>query len=168
MRRPTSTARRGSQRFRYVTFPMMRNLYLVCTVLSTIWSLGDFNTVHFITGGGPALSTHVLATLGIRDAFELGDPPLGMATVISALPLLIPLVILLMRKLRQERGRSYERAAAPRGRTPRRPNRSARSLLGVRHPRLDAAADLQHDRCLAQAKEDVLQQQRLPAAAELA
>jgi multiple sugar transport system permease protein len=50
-------------------------------------------------GGGPALTTHVLATLGIRDAFELGDPRLGMAVVISALPLLIPLVILLMRKL---------------------------------------------------------------------
>ena len=49
----------------------------------------------------PALSTHVLATLGIRNAFELGDPKLGMATVLTALPLLIPLVILLMRQLRR-------------------------------------------------------------------
>ena len=51
--------------------------------------------------GGPALSTHVLATLGIRNAFELGDPKLGMATVLTALPLLIPLVILLMRQLQR-------------------------------------------------------------------
>jgi multiple sugar transport system permease protein len=86
-------------RFVHVTFPLMANLYTVCTLLSTIWSLGDFNAVHFISGGGPALSTHVLATLGIRDAFELGDPRMGMACVISALPLLIPLVILLMRRL---------------------------------------------------------------------
>jgi multiple sugar transport system permease protein len=43
----------------------------------------------------------VLATLGIRNAFELGDPHLGMATVLTALPLLIPLVILLMRQLRR-------------------------------------------------------------------
>lgn len=86
-------------RFLHVTFPLMANLYTVCTLLSTIWSLGDFNAVHFISGGGPALSTHVLATLGIRDAFELGDPRMGMACVISALPLLIPLVILLMRRL---------------------------------------------------------------------
>jgi len=57
--------------------------------------------VRFISGGGPALSTHVLATLGIRNAFELGDPQLGMATVLTALPLLIPLVILLMRQLRR-------------------------------------------------------------------
>ena len=90
----------GMRRFVHVTFPLMANLYLVCTLLSTIWTLGDFNTVYFVSGGGPALSTHVLATLGIRDAFEIGEPQLGMAAVMSALPLLIPLVILLMRKLR--------------------------------------------------------------------
>jgi len=89
----------GLRRFVHVTFPLLANLYLVCTLLSTIWSLGDFNSVHFVSGGGPALQTHVLATLGIRDAFELGDPYMGMAAVLSALPLLIPLVILLMRKL---------------------------------------------------------------------
>ena len=89
------------QKFMHVTLPLMAGMYLVCTMLSTIWALGDFNAVRFISGGGPALSTHVLATLGIRNAFELGDPGLGMATVLTALPLLIPLVILLMRQLRR-------------------------------------------------------------------
>lgn len=88
-------------RFTNVTWPLMASLYLVCTLLSTIWLLGDFNAVHFISGGGPALSTHVLATLGIRDAFELGDPKMGMACVISALPVLVPLVVILMRKMSQ-------------------------------------------------------------------
>jgi multiple sugar transport system permease protein len=86
-------------RFTNITFPLMANLYVVCTLLSTIWTLGDFNSVHFVSGGGPALTTHVLATLGIRDAFELGDPRMGMAAVICALPLLIPLVVILMRQL---------------------------------------------------------------------
>jgi multiple sugar transport system permease protein len=89
----------GLRSFLHVTFPLMASLYTVCTLLSTIWTLGDFNSVHFVSGGGPALQTHVLATLGIRDAFELGDPGMGMAAVISALPLLIPLVIILMRRL---------------------------------------------------------------------
>jgi multiple sugar transport system permease protein len=89
----------GLYRFVHVTFPLMSSLYLVCTMLSTIWTLGDYNAVHFVSGGGPAMQTHVLATLGIRDAFELSDPNMGMAAVISALPLLIPLVILLMRQL---------------------------------------------------------------------
>jgi multiple sugar transport system permease protein len=90
----------GIRRFVHVTFPLMANLYLVCTLLSTIFTLGDFNTAYFISGGGPALSTHVLATLGIRDAFEIARPQLGVAAVLSALPLMIPLVMMLMHKLR--------------------------------------------------------------------
>jgi multiple sugar transport system permease protein len=90
----------GVKRFVHVTFPLLANLYLVSTLLSTIWTLGDFTTVFFVSGGGPALSTHVLATLGIRDAFTIAQPQLGVAAVMSALPLLIPLVIVLMRKLR--------------------------------------------------------------------
>ena len=42
----------------------------------------------------------MLATLGIRDAFEIANPRLGVAAVMSALPMVIPLVIILMRKLR--------------------------------------------------------------------
>ncbi len=90
----------GVRRFAHVTFPLLANLYLVCTLLSTIFTLGDFNSVYFVSGGGPALSTHVLATLGIRDAFEVARPDLGVAAVLTALPLMIPLVLILMRKLR--------------------------------------------------------------------
>jgi len=90
----------GIRRFAHVSLPLLANLYLVCTLLSTIFTLGDFNTAYFISGGGPALSTHVLATLGIRDAFEIARPELGVAAVLSALPLMIPLVITLMHKLR--------------------------------------------------------------------
>lgn len=90
----------GIRRFVHVSFPLLANLYLVCTLLSTIFTLGDFNTAYFISGGGPALSTHVLATLGIRDAFEIARPQLGVAAVLSALPLMIPLVMTLMHKLR--------------------------------------------------------------------
>jgi len=90
----------GIRRFVHISFPLLANLYLVCTLLSTIFTLGDFNTAYFISGGGPALSTHVLATLGIRDAFEIARPQLGVAAVLSALPLMIPLVMTLMHKLR--------------------------------------------------------------------
>lgn len=88
--------------FRHITFPLMAQLYLVSTLLSTIFSLGDFNSVFFVTGGGPAMSTEVLATLGIRYAFTLGDPALGVAAVLTSLPLLIPLVVLLMHMLRRQ------------------------------------------------------------------
>jgi multiple sugar transport system permease protein len=90
----------GLRGFVHITFPLLANLYLICTLLSTIFLLGDFNTVYFVSGGGPANTTQVLGTLGIRNAFELAHPRLGVAAVMSALPMVIPLVILLMRKLR--------------------------------------------------------------------
>src|SRR6185437_13247663 len=90
----------GWRQFVHINFPLLANLYLICTLLSTIFTLGDFNSIYFVTGGGPANSTHVLATLGIRYAFDMAQPRLGVAAVISALPLLIPLVIILMRKFR--------------------------------------------------------------------
>jgi multiple sugar transport system permease protein len=87
------------QKFRYVTWPNLKNLYITSTLLSTIWSLGDFNSVYLLTGGGPAEKTHVLATLGIRYAFNLQQIDVGMATVMTALPVLIPLVIVLVGRL---------------------------------------------------------------------
>jgi len=90
----------GWRLFAHVTFPMIANLYLIVTLLSTIFALGDFTTVYFVTGGGPAESTQTLATLGVRYMQDLFEPRLGVATALSALPVLIPLVVVLMRKLR--------------------------------------------------------------------
>jgi multiple sugar transport system permease protein len=90
----------GLNRFLFVTFPLLANMYLVLTLLATIFLLGDFNTIFFITGGGPNNETHLLATLGVRNAFDLARPDLGVAAVLTALPVLIPLVIILMRKLK--------------------------------------------------------------------
>ena len=89
----------GVRRFVHVSFPLLANLYLICTLLSTLWTLGDFTTVHLVSGGGPARATEVLATLGFRYAFDLANPALGVAAVMSALPVLTPIVIILMRKL---------------------------------------------------------------------
>jgi multiple sugar transport system permease protein len=94
----------GLRRFVHVTYPLMANLYLVCVLLDTVFALGDFNATYFVSGGGPAMSTEVLATLGIRYAFTVAMPRLGVATVMTALPVLIPLVIILMRKLRPSEG----------------------------------------------------------------
>ena len=94
----------GLRRFAHVTIPLMANLYLVCTLLDMVFALGDFNATFFVSGGGPAMSTEVLATLGIRYAFTVALPRLGVATVMSALPVLIPLVIILMRRLRPSEG----------------------------------------------------------------
>ncbi len=88
----------GWQKFRFITWPAMRTLYLTSTILSMIWTLGDFNSVYLLTGGGPADLTHVLATLGIR-YLRLDQVDLAMASIVVALPLVLPLVFFMMKRL---------------------------------------------------------------------
>jgi multiple sugar transport system permease protein len=86
------------QKFRFITWPSLRTLYLTSTILSMIWTLGDFNSVYLLTGGGPADLTHVLATLGIR-YLRLDQVDLAMASIVCALPLVLPLVYFMMKRL---------------------------------------------------------------------
>ena len=86
------------QKFRFITWPAMRGLFLTSTLLSMIWTLGDFNSVYLLTGGGPADLTHVLATLGIR-YLRLDQIELAMATIVVALPLVLPMVWVMMKRL---------------------------------------------------------------------
>ena len=86
------------QKFKYVTWPSIRTLYLTSTILSMIWTLGDFNSVYLLTGGGPADLTHVLATLGIR-YIRLDQVDMAMATIVCAMPFVLPLVYFMMKSL---------------------------------------------------------------------
>jgi multiple sugar transport system permease protein len=89
----------GFRRFVHLVVPLLANLYLVCTLLSAIWMIGDFNTVDLVAGGAPLGSTAVLATLGVEYLFEQGKPELGVAAVMAALPVIVALGILLIRRL---------------------------------------------------------------------
>jgi multiple sugar transport system permease protein len=67
---------------------------------SVLWEANNNQSVYLVSGGGPKNnSTEVLATLGFHYAFDTGRPALGVAAVMSALPVLIPIVIVLMRRL---------------------------------------------------------------------
>jgi multiple sugar transport system permease protein len=89
----------GPRRFLHVVFPILANLYLVSTLLATLWTVGDFNTVYLVSIGAPARSSEVLATLGFHYAFDAAQPALGIAATMSALPLLVPVALVLMRRL---------------------------------------------------------------------
>ncbi len=86
------------QKFTFITWPSIRSLYLTSTILSMIWTLGDFNSVYLLTGGGPADMTHVLATLGIR-YLRLDQVNLAMSSIVVALPFVLPLVYFMMKRL---------------------------------------------------------------------
>lgn len=89
----------GLRFFTHLTFPLLANLYLVSTLLATLWAIGDFNTAYFVSSGAPVKSTEVLATLGYRYTLDGVNPKLGVAAMMSAIPVLIPIVIILLRRL---------------------------------------------------------------------
>ena len=41
------------QRFRYVTFPVIRPTSVIITLLASIWTFQAFDIVYLLTGGGP-------------------------------------------------------------------------------------------------------------------
>lgn len=89
----------GLRRFVHVVVPLLANLYFICTLLATIWMIGDYNTPDMVSGGAPLGSTAVLATAGVEFLLDNGRPDLAVAAVMAALPVLIPAGILLIRRM---------------------------------------------------------------------
>jgi len=88
------------QRFAYITVPLLANLYVISTLISAIWTFGDYAPVLFVSGGTPTFGSDVVSTLGFHYALDYANPPLAVGAGLSVLPVLIPLVILLMRRLK--------------------------------------------------------------------
>lgn len=89
------------QRFAYVTMPLLASLYVVSTLISAIWAFGDYSPVLFVSAGTPAFESEVVSTLGFHYALDFANPPLAVAAGLSLLPLLVPLMILVIRRLQR-------------------------------------------------------------------
>ena len=59
-----------SQKFRFVTLPGITAILLIATLLSSLWTFNDFNTVYILTNGGPAGLTNILITFVYQNSFE--------------------------------------------------------------------------------------------------
>jgi len=88
------------QKFRFITFPMLQNLFLICCLLSMVFTLGDFVIIKIMTGGAPGDSTHVLATLAYRYTFQMGKIDWGVGTFITALPVTLLFIFILIKKVK--------------------------------------------------------------------
>ncbi|MCL4561985.1 MAG: sugar ABC transporter permease [Chloroflexi bacterium] len=78
------------QRFWYITFPNLRYLSMIVTMLAIIWTFNDFDIAYVMTKGGPSNATHLLSTYAYLSAFTYSD--LGYAAAISVVMLVILLV----------------------------------------------------------------------------
>lgn len=91
------------RKFLYITLPSIMDVTLLTMLVSTIWTINEFESVWLLTGGGPSGATEVIGVFSYRTAMT--NMQLGQAVAVSvlAMPVLLLLIGLVSRKmLRQE------------------------------------------------------------------
>ena len=91
----------AARRFWHVTLPGLRPILAVATLFSVVWTFSDFTIVYIITRGGPANSTHLLATLAYQTAIFGGKVGEGLAISSFMFPLLVLVIFLQLHFLRK-------------------------------------------------------------------
>jgi len=94
----------GWKRFWHVTWPLLKPVTLVVVVFSVIQTFSDFQLIYVLTGGGPANSTHLLATYAYQIGVATGLLGEGAAISLFMLPVLFIVVWLQLRYLRRLEG----------------------------------------------------------------
>ncbi len=78
------------QLFKYVTWPNLIPITIVCGILMTIWSVNDFDTIFLLTNGGPFDSTQNIVVMAYKYSFTKNDIAGGSAmAIITMLTLMI-------------------------------------------------------------------------------
>lgn len=87
------------QRFLHVTLPEIKDVILLSTLMSTIWTLNEFETIWLLTGGGPNGSTQVMNVYSYRTAMRSMMLGRGIAVSVLAMPILFLLISVLTRRM---------------------------------------------------------------------
>ena len=89
--------------FKYITFPLLKPIILVVTLLKTIFSLKMFDAVVTMTGGGPGTATQTLNYYVYQSAFKYLD--MGYASAMACVLVLIILTFVILYVKSLGRGR---------------------------------------------------------------
>ncbi len=87
----------GFQQFLHVTVPGVKNVLLIITVLSTIWTFSQFESIFVITMGGPGRATETLSIAVYKRAFGQYNFSGASAMAVMALPFFMFLIYWLVR-----------------------------------------------------------------------
>jgi multiple sugar transport system permease protein len=96
------------QRFVHVTLPGLRNVLVVTTLLSTIWTFNNFDLVWLMTQGGPGNATAPYVLVAYNKAIQQLQFGPGSAVTLIMVPVVAVLVIILVRYLHRSSGASDE------------------------------------------------------------
>ena len=90
-------------KFWYITLPSIMDVTLLTTLVSTIWTINEFESVWLLTGGGPSSATEVIGVFSYRTAMTSMQLGRAVAVSVLAMPVLWVLISLVSRKmLKQE------------------------------------------------------------------
>jgi len=81
------------QRFRYVTAPMLKPIFLIVICLSTIWNFGVFNQIYILLNQRPSSDYYTIAIYSYRESF--GVTQYGIGAAIAVLLVLVLIVVTL-------------------------------------------------------------------------
>ena len=88
--------------FLRITLPMLRPTIAIVLVLRTIEAFKVFDIIYVMTSGGPGTSSRVIAYTMFTETFG-GNPGKGAAVAVIMLLLMIPVMILNVKRFRSER-----------------------------------------------------------------
>ncbi|NTZ20124.1 sugar ABC transporter permease [Paenibacillus sp. JMULE4] len=80
------------KRFFYMTLPSIKEVTILAAVMTTIWTLNDFEIIWLLTHGGPDNGTQVLSTLSYTIGFLNMSLGKAIAIAIMTMPPLIMLI----------------------------------------------------------------------------
>lgn len=90
------------QSFINITLPSLRFVIAVATLLSTIWTFNNFETVWLLTNGGPGNLTKVYSIMAYEKALRSLQFGPGTAVAFSLTPVLAGFILLLSRYMRRD------------------------------------------------------------------
>jgi len=88
-------------RFWHVTWPLLLPVTLVVVVFSVIQTFSDFQLIYVLTGGGPANSTHLVATYAYQLGIGTGLLSQGATISLAVFPVLLLVVIVQLLYIRK-------------------------------------------------------------------
>jgi multiple sugar transport system permease protein len=91
----------GLVRFRKVIVPMIAPILFIGGLYDLVFSLTDMTVVNLLTLGGPANTTHVLASYAFLVGVQSGALSRGAAIAVLLLPILFIIIVLVLRSLKR-------------------------------------------------------------------
>lgn len=85
------------QRFIHVTLPSIKDAVILVMLVSTIWTINEFESVWMLTGGGPNSATEIIGVYSYRTAMTSMQIGRGVAVSVFAMPVLMLLIAVVSR-----------------------------------------------------------------------